>query len=226
MTYKLWEWQYSILDTEFAESKDLFLNIENPLSYYVAEMQRTGVVYDKEASDELSKELYEAQAEKEKVVYSEIAKYQQQIDEYKLTHPKNPLENPINLKSEKQLSVLFYEIIGYKTKEGKGTGKEVLKEINTPLTKAILELRTLTKLIDAFIVSLPGFIEPTTGRIHTNLNQDGTETGRFSSSKPNLQQIPARNPIGKRIRQLFKASPGYVMMSSDFSQFITFSLSL
>lgn len=221
MTYKLWEWQYSILDTEFAESKDLFLNIENPLSYYVAEMQRTGVVYDKEASDELSKELYEAQAEKEKVVYSEIAKYQQQIDEYKLTHPKNPLENPINLKSEKQLSVLFYEIIGYKTKEGKGTGKEILKEINTPLTKAILELRTLTKLIDAFIVSLPGFIEPTTGRIHTNLNQDGTETGRFSSSKPNLQQIPARNPIGKRIRQLFKASPGYVMMSSDFSQFIT-----
>lgn len=218
MTYKLWEWQYSILDTEFAESKDLFLNIENPLSYYVAEMQRTGVVYDKEASDELSKELYEAQAEKEKVVYSEIAKYQQQIDEYKLTHPKNPLENPINLKSEKQLSVLFYEIIGYKTKEGKGTGKEILKEINTPLTKAILELRTLTKLIDAFIVSLPGFIEPTTGRIHTNLNQDGTETGRFSSSKPNLQQIPARNPIGKRIRQLFKASPGYVMMSSDFSQ--------
>ena len=218
MTYKLWEWQHSILDTEFAESKDLFLNIENPLAYYVAEMQRTGVEYDKEASDLLSNTLFQQQAEAEKIVYDEINKYKSQIEEYKITHPKNPLEDPINLKSEKQLSVLFYNIIGYETKAGKGTGKDILKEINTPLTKALLELRTLTKLIDAFIVSLPGFIEPTTGRIHTNLNQDGTETGRFSSSKPNLQQIPARNPIGKKIRQLFKASPGYVMMSSDFSQ--------
>ena len=61
------------------------------------------------------------------------------------------------------------------------------------------------------------FIEPSDGRIHTNLNQDGTETGRFSSSSPNLQQIPSRNPIGKKIRQLFKATDGYVLMSSDFS---------
>lgn len=127
------------------------------------------------------------------------------------------MEDPINLKSEKQLSTLFYDIIGYKTKAGKGTGREILQEINDDLCKSLLKLRTLTKLIDAFIVSLPGFIEPTDGRIHTSLNQDGTETGRFSSSKPNLQQIPARNPIGKKIRQLFKASPGYVMMSSDFS---------
>lgn len=218
MTHKLFEWQYSILDTEFAESKDLFLNIENPLSYYVAEMQRTGVEYDKEASDKLSAELFKEQAEAEKVVYNEINKYKSQIDEYKITHPKNPLEDPINLKSEKQLSTLFYDIIGYKTKAGKGTGREILQEINDDLCKSLLKLRTLTKLIDAFIVSLPGFIEPTDGRIHTSLNQDGTETGRFSSSKPNLQQIPARNPIGKKIRQLFKASPGYVMMSSDFSQ--------
>ena len=166
--------------------------------------------------DELRK-LQQEHEENKRKDYEEINKYKTQIDEYKITHPKNPLEDPINLKSEKQLSVLFYDIIGYKTKAGKGTGREILQEINDPLTKALLELRTLTKLIDAFIVSLPGFIEPTTGRIHTNLNQDGTETGRFSSSKPNLQQIPARNPIGKKIRQLFKASPGYVMMSSDFS---------
>lgn len=155
MTYKLWEWQHSILDTEFAESKDLFLNIENPLTYYVAEMQRTGVEYDKEASDELSAALFEQQAEAEKKVYEEIDKYKSQIEEYKLTHPKNPLENPINLKSEKQLSCLFYEIIGYKTKAGKGTGREILQEINDDLCKALLQLRTLTKLIDAFIVSLP-----------------------------------------------------------------------
>lgn len=218
MTYKLFQWQYSLLDTEFAESKDLFLNIENPLSYYVAEMQRTGVAYDREASDKLSDELFIQQQNAEKRVYSEIDKYKTQIEEYKITHPKNPLEDPINLKSEKQLSCLFYEIIKYKTKEGKGTGREVLQEIGDPLCKALLELRTLTKLIDAFIVSLPKFIEPSDGRIHTNLNQDGTETGRFSSSSPNLQQIPSRNPIGKKIRQLFKATDGYVLMSSDFSQ--------
>ncbi|WP_304393280.1 hypothetical protein, partial [uncultured Clostridium sp.] len=155
MTYKLFEWQRSILDTEFAESKDLFLNIENPLSYYVAEMQRTGVIYDKEKSDELKETLEAEQKEKEKIVYAEIEKYRSKIDEYKIAHPRNPLEEPINLKSEKQLSVLFYEIIGYKTKAGKGTGKEVLQEIGSPLTKALIELRTLTKLIDAFILSLP-----------------------------------------------------------------------
>lgn len=157
MTYKLFEWQESLLDTEFAESKDLFLNIENPLSYYVAEMQRTGVEYDMKASDELSSTLLMQQAEAEKQVYKEIDKYKSQIEEYKLTHPKNPLEDPINLKSEKQLSTLFYEIIKYKTKAGKGTGREILQEINDDLCKALLQLRTLTKLIDAFIVSLPRF---------------------------------------------------------------------
>lgn len=155
MTYKLFEWQESLLDTEFAESKDLFLNIENPLSYYVAEMQRTGVEYDIEASNELSATLMAQQLEAEKKVYEEIDKYKSQIEEYKLTHPKNPLEDPINLKSEKQLSTLFYEIIKYKTKAGKGTGREILQEINDDLCKALLQLRTLTKLIDAFIVSLP-----------------------------------------------------------------------
>lgn len=155
MTYKIWQWQKEILDTEFYESKDLFLNIENPLSYYVAEMQRTGVTYDMEKSDELKTMLETEQHEKESIVYAEIEKYRSQIDEYKITHPKTLLEEPINLKSEKQLSILFYDIIKYKTKEGKGTGREVLKEINTPLTNALLELRTLTKLIDAFITSLP-----------------------------------------------------------------------
>lgn len=157
MTYKLFEWQRSILDTEFAESKDLFLNIENPLSYYVAEMQRTGVIYDKEKSNELKETLEAEQKEKEKIVYAEIEKYRSKIDEYKIANPRNPLEEPINLKSEKQLSVLFYDIIGYKTKAGKGTGREILQEIGSPLTKALMELRTLTKLIDAFILSLPRF---------------------------------------------------------------------
>ena len=83
-----------------------------------------------------------------------------------------------------QLSILFYDIIGYKTKEGRGTGVKELERINTPLTKALIEYRKMEKLIDAFLVALPKQIEPSTGKIHTTLNQYGAATGRFSSSNP------------------------------------------
>ena len=100
---------------------------------------------------------------------------------------------------------------------GRGTGVHELEEINSPLTKALIEYKKMEKLIDAFLIALPRRVEPSTGKIHTSLNQYGAATGRFSSSDPNLQQIPSRGEA-KEIRRIFSAAPGNVLMSSDFSQ--------
>ena len=88
------------------------------------------------------------------------------------------MDDPILISSPAQLSILFYDILKYKTKAGKGTGVNELKEINTPLTLALLEYRKMEKLIDAFLVALPKRIEPSTGKIHTSLNQYGAATGK------------------------------------------------
>lgn len=166
-------------------------------------------------------ELYEKYNSKlqiaEKKVYEEIEPYKEQINRYRIEHYEKKLDDPILLSSPSQLSILFYDILKYKTKSGKGTGVSELEEINTPLTKALLEYRKMQKLIDAFLIALPKQIEPTTGKIHTSLNQYGAATGRFSSNSPNLQQIPSRGEA-KEIRRIFGAAPGNVLLSSDFSQ--------
>ena len=98
--------------------------------------------------------------------------------------------------------------MGYKLKDAKsrGTGRAELQEINTDLTKALLEYRAMQKLIDAFIVALPERVDKKfDNKIHTSLNQYGAATGRFSSSDPNLQQIPSRGE-GKELRRLFGAT--------------------
>lgn len=150
-------------------------------------------------------------------VYKEIEIYKEQIKEYRLKHYNAKLDDPINIGSPAQLSILFYDIIGYKTKSGKGTGIAELQEIDSPLTKALLDYRKMSKLIDAFLVALPKKIQPVTGKIHTQLNPYGAETGRFSSSEPNLQQIPSRGEA-KEIRRIFGAEKGKILLSSDFSQ--------
>ena len=105
----------------------------------------------------------------------------------------------------------------------RGTGESILHKIVErtdnedikELCNAILEYREIAKLINTYIDKLPNCVSPTDGRIHCKFNQYGADTGRFSSSDPNLQNIPSHN---KDIRKMFKATDGYVLMSSDFSQ--------
>jgi len=120
---------------------------------------------------------YSAKLEKAKTqVLEELKPYEDQIQEYRIKNYTKKLDDPINLSSPTQLSILFYDIIGYKTKSGKGTGVNELQEINSPLTNALLEFRKMEKLIDAFLVALPKNIEPFDGKIHTSLNQYGAST--------------------------------------------------
>lgn len=209
MTLELFEYQFKKMsDPEFAGIRYVMENIEMPLLPILEDMQRTGVNLNM-AMCEAFKEKYSIRlAEAEQKVQAEINKYKEQVDEFRIKHFNKKLDDPILLTSPSQLAILFYDIIGYKLKDGsRGTGRAELQEINTDLTKALLEYRAMQKLIDAFIIALPKRVD--TGfdnKIHTSLNQYGAATGRFSSSDPNLQQIPSRGE-GKELRRLFGATP-------------------
>lgn len=172
MTYKLYEYQKSIIDKKGNEGlANIVYNIEIPLIPILNEMYIDGVNMNMDMINELSNKYGERLAIAEKKVYEEISKYEDKIQAYKIKHYNVKLDNPIKISSPSQLKILFYDILKYKTKSGKGTGVEDLQEIGTPLTDALLEYRKMSKLIDAFLVSLPKKIEPKDGKIHTVLNQ-------------------------------------------------------
>lgn len=130
-----------------------------------------------------------------------------------------------NLKSPKQLGVLLFEKLGLpvikKTKTGYSTDVSVLEQLEGEhsLIKTILEHRKLTKLHSTYLEGLRPLINPVTGRIHTHFQQTVTATGRLSSTDPNLQNIPVRTEIGKRIREIFIPGEGYDwLMACDYSQ--------
>lgn len=170
MTYELYLYQKKQMDKpEFSGLKYVMENIEMPLLPILEDMNRYGVNINSAMLDEFY-EKYSARLEKAKIeVYSEINKHKDEIDRYRQTHFNKKLDDPILISSPSQLSILFYEILGYKTKSGKGTGVAELEEIGSPLTKALLEYRKMEKLIDAFLIALPKRIEPYDNKIHTSL---------------------------------------------------------
>ena len=111
-----------------------------------------------------------------------------------------------------------------KGKTGPSTDAEVMEKlsedpgVSTPIPSLILEYRQLTKLVNTYLVALKDAIRPETGRIHASFNQTVTATGRLSSSDPNLQNIPIRTEVGRRIRRAFVAAPGHLLLAADYSQ--------
>lgn len=180
MTLELYLYQKKKLEsTDMQGINYVFKNIEMPLTPVLVDMQLYGVNFNqsmlKELYDKYSIRLEQAK----KIVYQEIEPYNNDIQKYRIEHYTKKLDDPISISSPSQLSILFYDILHYKTKSGKGTGINELQEINTPLTKALIEYRKMEKLIDAFLIALPKNIEPSTGKIHTNLNQYGAATGKY-----------------------------------------------
>ena len=130
-----------------------------------------------------------------------------------------------NVNSSQQLQQILFEKLklppGRKTKSGGySTDVSVLEQLafEHELPDHILQYRHLAKMKSTYIDALPQLINLRTGRIHTSLNQTITETGRLSSSNPNLQNIPIRSDLGRQIRRAFVAAPGHVMVSADYSQ--------
>lgn len=218
MTYKLFEWQRDFFEKpENADVYKLFKEVEVPLIEVTATMQRTGVAIDMDLANKLKTE-YDAKLEEiTATVREEIDKFEDKITKYRMIHYNSKLQEPINFQSPEQLAILLYDIIGLTNNDKekpRGVDEKALKHMNTPLTNAILEYRSVTKLLSTYIDAIPAKIEPSDGRLHASFNQNGADTGRFSSSDPNLQNIPRDGGI----RCMFKATDGYYMVGADYSQ--------
>ncbi|MGE4415191.1 MAG: DNA polymerase, partial [Bacteroidales bacterium] len=170
---------------------------------------RTGVKLDVPLLDQYSKEL--------------------SIELYGIENQVRELANEpnLNISSPKQLGVILYEKLklvknAKKTsKKNYSTDEETLTSIldSHPIIPLILEYRNIKKLLSTYIDPLPSLVSPETGKIHTTYNQSLTSTGRLSSIKPNLQNIPIRTERGREIRKAFIPSdPNGVIMSADYSQ--------
>jgi DNA polymerase-1 len=184
---------------------DLYRELEVPLMPVLATMEMNGIAVDREAMAELSAELEIGIADAERRCYEAGGR-------------------EFNIGSVKQLREVLFDELGLpvirKTKTGPSTDERVLTELalQHPLPGAILDYRSLVKLKNTYVDPLPELVNPDTGRIHTSYSQTTAATGRLSSTDPNLQNIPVRTPVGRRIRQAFIAPPGRLLLAADYSQ--------
>ena len=200
--YKL----YNVLTQKMEEagSIDLFNKIEMPLTEVLASMQYEGIYIDKQELLDFGKELQE----KIDILTQEI---------YELTGEE------FNINSTKQLGEILFEKLKLtakkKTKTGYSTDVDVLEKIKYehPVIEKILEYRQLQKLNSTYVEGLIPYIDET-GRIHSKFHQTVTTTGRISSTDPNLQNIPTRMELGRKLRKVFKPEQGYIFVDADYSQ--------
>lgn len=237
-TYELYEFQAQYLEPTgiYYESHNmhklssLFFDIEMKSMPTFISMEQLGVSFDYEHAKNIS-EKYHKLSDKMAANLEEVCKpYMDQINDYRRTHPSCRLTDPINLLSPVQLPIILYDILGLKSpdkKNPRGTGKDVLSQIDHPIAKAVLDNRAFSKVLSTYIDKLPQVADQYPDkRIHCKFNQYGADTGRVSSDSPNLQNIPSKPfalsdgtkiDSGHDVRQLFKATPGYILLSCDYS---------
>ncbi len=186
--------------------KRLFTDVELPLIDVLAHMEMAGIALDVAVFDDLRREIKERLAVLAAAIF-DLAGARFQIN------------------SPKQLQGILFDKLGLKplrkTKTGYSTDVEVLEQLarEHPLPAKVLEYRMLEKLRGTYVELLPKLVHPETGRIHTSFNQAVAATGRLSSSNPNLQNIPVRTELGRRIRQGFvPREPDMRLISADYSQ--------
>ena len=196
-----------ILNKELEKHNEtnLFRNIEMPLVEVLAKMQYNGMYLDKEELISFGNEIKQQLEELTKQIY-ELA------------------GEEFNINSTIQLGNILFEKLkltsSKKTKKGYSTDVDALEKIKDehPIVNKILEYRGLTKLNSTYVEGILPYINENTKRIHSFFHQTVTATGRISSTEPNLQNIPTRIELGKRLRKVFKPKEGYVFIDADYSQ--------
>lgn len=199
-----------VLEPELREKEhwDLFVRYELPLVPVLMAMEMTGVALDvdylQHMSEELGERIGELDREIQRMVGYEInVNSSQQLAEALFTTLELPTQNVARTSTGR------YSVAASVLEELKG---------KHPIIEYILEYRELAKLQSTYVDALPALINAETGRVHTSYNQTGTVTGRISSSGPNLQNIPVRTPLGRRVRRAFIARPGWLLLAADYSQ--------
>jgi DNA polymerase I len=188
------------------EQTALYDDVELPLVTVLAKIEQAGVALDPAALADLSKQIDR-----------DVARLQNEI--YVLAG------ETFNIGSPQQLGQILFEKLklpaGKQNKTGWATGVEVLQSLarDHPICAKVLEYREVSKLKNTYVDVLPGLVDPRDGRVHTELNQTATATGRLSSTNPNLQNIPVRSDLGRQIRRAFVApSKDRVLLAADYSQ--------
>lgn len=187
----------------------LFEEVEMPLVPVLVQMEQTGIALDVPYFREMATYLRERMRAIELDIFATVG-YE------------------FNLNSTQQLSKALFQTLRLeppdrrkKTTSGfYSTSADVLEAMRNqhPVIASILEYRELAKLLSTYVEALPGQINPRTGRVHTSFSQTGAVTGRLASSNPNLQNIPTRTEIGRRVRTGFIAAEGNLLLSVDYSQ--------
>jgi DNA polymerase-1 len=214
-TLRLWNRLAPRFDEDSTQGREnafLFREMEMPLLRVLVDMERAGVHIDGDYLAEFAGEVQERLSAIESEVHALAGA-------------------PFNIASPKQLGqVLFetlkvHEFVGHKGKLAKTTlgyktDAAVLEQFAShPAVALVLEYRELSKLLGTYILVLPQLVKTSTGRIHTHFNQIGTATGRLSSNDPNLQNIPVRTSLGKKVRKAFcTLDPDSCIISADYSQ--------
>lgn len=186
--------------------KGVYEQVNKPIIPVLDDMERRGICVNKEVLDNLSEDIS-----------ADLQKYEEEI--FAIVGHK------FNLGSPKQIGQALFDTLGLAGKKNKtGSWKtdanflEELDEQGVPIAKLLLEWRQLNKLQSTYLHSLPNYIDPTDGRIHTTYMQTSTSTGRLSSNDPNLQNIPIKTQLGRKIREAFVPARGFKLVSVDFSQ--------
>jgi DNA polymerase-1 len=188
----------------------LYHDVEVPLIPILADMERRGICLDVAYVGQLGREITGQLQGLEEAIHRGAGE-------------------EFNINSTQQLGYILFEKLAVhtelgvkrlrKTKTGYSTDASVLESMaEHPLVAKVVEYRNLAKLKSTYVDALPRLIHPMTGRIHTSFNQTVAATGRLSSSNPNLQNIPIRTELGRRMRRAFVAPPGSVLLSADYSQ--------
>lgn len=186
---------------------ELYYKLEMPIVPVIAQMERNGTLLDLPEVNRQSRELDKRMKILEAQIYDSAG-------------------GTFNINSPKQLNDVLFERLKLsvsglkKTTQGYSTDigtLDALKDAH-PVVPIIVDYRELSKLKSTYLDALPALVNPRTGRVHTSYNQTGTSTGRFSSSNPNLQNIPIRTELGREVRKIFIAPKGSVLLSVDYSQ--------
>ncbi len=195
--------------SRFPKLPPLLSEMEMPLVPVLADMEMAGIALDKDFFVAFAAQLNERLEAIEQDIYAAVGK-------------------TFNINSTQQLSDVLFGALhlsppggGKKTASGHySTAAGVLDEMSGqhPVVDMVLEYRELAKLKSTYVDALPLQIHPETGRVHTSYSQTGAVTGRLSSTDPNLQNIPIRTELGRRVRRGFIAAPGNVLLSVDYSQ--------
>lgn len=200
-------------DLERRSQISLLDDVELPLVSTLIDMERTGIAIDFEELADLSNELGHR-----------IDAIDEEVDVL--------AGRPISIASNKQVASLLFDelslVAGRRTKTGYSVDSEVLEAIRQdhPIVPLVLEHRMLSKLKSTYVDALPTYVHPVDGRVHTSYNQTVAATGRLSSNNPNLQNIPIRTEVGRRVRRAFIADrrPGHrvqenaILLAADYSQ--------